>query len=199
MPPDPGQLRRISSLNTAHRRAEPPAPPPLPPATPFLPPSGPAQWLFQGPHRQSDFLAADEVLGRSGFSVYEGICSKRCADGSPERLWDRKTGAVNPRVAADWRSHDNAYQLIHRWNELKEKLSGRLYVSVGESDEVGLAGPVALLQKDLAAMGADVTVRIGPGGHFWSEPGVSPQARQPGMFDRFREWRDREQAGKPSR
>lgn len=132
----------------------------------------------------------DEVMGR-GF-VLESICSKRGADGRPERLWDRKTGAVNPNVAADWRDYDSSYQLIHHWKELKEKLSGRLYVSVGESDEMGLAGPVALLQKDLAAIGADVSVAIEPGGHFAKGSGTPPA-----MFDRFRRWREQEKLGKP--
>jgi hypothetical protein len=137
----------------------------------------------------------DEVLGRAGFSIFEAICSKRGADGRPEHLWDRKTGAVNPKVAADWWDHDNGYQLIHRWNELKDKLSGRLHISVGASDEVGLAGPVALLQKDREGIGADVSIEIGPGGHFGSELRVSPKGGPPGLFDRFREWREHEKPG----
>jgi len=132
----------------------------------------------------------DEILGRGGFSLFESICSKRGVDGRPEQLWDRKTGKVNPRVAADWRDYDNGYQLIHRWHELKDELSGRLRITVGESDEMGLAGPVALVQKDLEAIGAEVLIEIVPGGHFPGVPPASPKTDPPGMFDRFRQWRD---------
>jgi Putative esterase len=138
----------------------------------------------------------DEVLGRGGFRLFESICSKRGADGRPERLWDRKTGAVDPKVAADWRDYDIGYQLVHRWNELKPKLSGRLCISVGASDEMGCAGPVALLHKDLEAIGAEVRIEIGPGGHSGSKLRVSPKGEPPGLFDRFRAWRGHEDVGK---
>jgi len=125
-----------------------------------------------------------EVLGRTGFSTTEAICSKRGKDGQPEHLYDRKTGAVDPRVAADWRAYDLGYQLLHRWKELEPKLSGRLAITVGASDEIGLAGPAALLKEDLEKMGASVSITISPGGHMDSKPEVPPA-----MFDRFRAWR----------
>ncbi|HEY5911825.1 MAG TPA: alpha/beta hydrolase-fold protein [Verrucomicrobiae bacterium] len=144
-----------------------------------------------------DMSERDGVLGRAGFSIFEAICSRRGQDGRPEQLWDRKTGVVNPRVAADWREYDNGYQLIHRWNELKDKLSGRLRITVGQADEMGLAGPVALVQTDLRAIGADVLIEIGPGGHFPGASPVSPTGPQQGIFDRFKEWRDQNNRGKP--
>ena len=143
--------------------------------------------------RNQDVIS-DEVLRRTGFRIFEPICSKRGADGRPESLWDRKTGAVNPKVAADWREHDIGYQLVHRWKELEPKLAGRIRIVVGADDELGLAAPVALLHKDLEAIGADVSITIGPGGHQASKLRVSPKTAPPAMFDRFRQWREHEKS-----
>ncbi len=96
---------------------------------------------------------------------FEAVFSPMGPDGQPMRLWDRDTGAVDPKVAEAWKKYDIGLILRMRWPELGPKLKGKLHVYMGDSDTFYLEGAVKLLQRDLKALGSDAAVEIVPGDH----------------------------------
>ena len=73
------------------------------------------------------------VLGtksRSGeqWDIWEAVYSPVGADGYPKRIWDKRTGVIDPEVAAYWREHyDLGYILQRDWDKgLGTKLEGKL-------------------------------------------------------------------------
>lgn len=108
----------------------------------------------------------ERVLRGEQLVSFEAVFSPRGPLGEPGRLWDRATGAIDPRVAAAWRSFDLGYQLRTRWQQLAPQLAGRLSITMGQSDNFTLAQPVRLLERDLRALGADVRIELLPGDHF---------------------------------
>lgn len=55
----------------------------------------------------------ETVLGHDGGQLrsFDWVFSPRQTDGSPAFLFDRESGAVDPKVAAYWRDH---YDVGHR-------------------------------------------------------------------------------------
>ena len=96
---------------------------------------------------------------------FEGVFSPRGPDGEPSRLWDRATGAVDAKVAQAWRKYDIDLKLRTEWATLGPKLKGKLFVICGTEDTFYLDSAVALLRKDLEALGSDATVELLPGDH----------------------------------
>jgi hypothetical protein len=95
------------------------------------------------------------------------------ADGYPQRIWDKATGVIDPRVAAYWRDH---YDLVHimtrDWATLGPKLRGKITLNVGLSDNVFLNDAVYLAEEFLKSARnppADATVDYGMRDeHCWS-------------------------------
>ncbi|MBN2171718.1 MAG: hypothetical protein JW819_10415 [Candidatus Krumholzibacteriota bacterium] len=103
----------------------------------------------------------EALIGEGGqWGSFEAVFGPRGEDGEPRPLFDRATGAVDPVTAAAWERYDLGRILRARWPELAPRLAGRLHVVAAADDPWGLAEPLALLAADLAAMDADVDIRI---------------------------------------
>ena len=95
------------------------------------------------------------VLGtrnRSGeqFDIWEAVYSPQGEDGYPKRLWDKKSGEIDPQVAAHWREHyDLRYILERDWETLGPKLVGKIHVYCGDMDNFYLNNAVYLLEQFL--------------------------------------------------
>jgi len=112
------------------------------------------------------FSDMEEVFGRGGqLASFEAVFSPRGADGEPRKLWDRKSGAINPLVAESWRAYDIRLTLEKNWATLGPKLSGRIHVIMGSEDTFFLDGATRLLKESLAKLGSDAVVEIVPGKH----------------------------------
>ena len=71
-------------------------------------------------------------------------------DGRPKRLWDRKTGAIDRKVAEHWRQHgDLAYYARTHWTHIGPHLLGKLHFYVGDRDEFYRAEGVRSFEKFL--------------------------------------------------
>jgi hypothetical protein len=99
---------------------------------------------------------AELVLGtksRSGgqWDIWEAVYSPVGTDGYPKRIWDKRTGAVDPEVAAYWREHyDLSYILRRDWEKgLGEKLRGKIHIYVGDMDNYYLNNAVYLVEDFL--------------------------------------------------
>ena len=94
------------------------------------------------------------VLGdksRSGqqWDIWEAVYSPVGADGYPRRIWDKRTGVIDPEVAAYWReNYDLGYILRRDWNKgLGQKLAGKLSIYVGDMDNYYLNNAVYLVEE----------------------------------------------------
>ncbi len=112
------------------------------------------------------FAQLERVLGPYGgqMASFEWVFSPRGADGRPEPMFNRDTGAVNPEVVKYWRDHyDIAHRIKTKWPELKPDLDGKIHLIVGTADTFYLDGAAHRLKKVLDDVGADAEVEFLPG------------------------------------
>lgn len=104
-----------------------------------------------------EFAKLERVLGSYGgqLASFEWVFSPRGADGRPEPMFDRDTGAIDPQVVAYWRDHyDIASRLQQHWAQLKPDLDGKIHLYVGTADTFYLDGAAHKLQAVLDGLGA---------------------------------------------
>ena len=95
------------------------------------------------------------VLGdksRSGqqWDIWEATYSPQGADGYPERLWDKVTGDINPAVAEYWKENYDLRHILERdWDQLGEKLRGKIHIYCGDMDNYYLNNAVYLMEDFL--------------------------------------------------
>ena len=90
--------------------------------------------------------------GRSGeqFDIWEAVFSPVGDDGYPKRIFDKRTGAIDPATAKYWKEHYDLSAIIQRdWKTLGPKLAGKLHLYVGEADTFYLDRGVHLLKDFL--------------------------------------------------
>ena len=117
----------------------------------------PLRWFVVGPGwEQHQFESFDTVFSPKG------------GDGKPEPLFDRKTGTIDPAVAAYWETHYDISRILgDHWSTLASHLRGKLHIFVGDADNFRLNEPVQLLQERLTKLGSDAEVVVAPGlNHF---------------------------------
>jgi S-formylglutathione hydrolase FrmB len=110
------------------------------------------------------FSKMEEVMGRGGqLESFEAVFSPRGKDGKPLKLWDRKTGAIDPDVAEAWEPFDISLKLKREWATLRSKLAGKVHVYMGDEDTFYLDGAARLLKKRVAKLDSDAVVEMFPG------------------------------------
>jgi S-formylglutathione hydrolase FrmB len=110
------------------------------------------------------FSDMEVVMGRGGqlFS-FEAVFGPKGPGGQPRPLWDRKTGLIDPEVAASWRRYDIRLIMEQNWPKLAPQLAGKLHVYMGAEDTFYLEGATRLLGESLKKLGSDAVVEIVPG------------------------------------
>lgn len=104
------------------------------------------------------FARLEAVLGSYGGQIasFEWVFSPRGADGEPEQMFDRKTGAVHPEVVDYWRDHyDLAHLVAADWTERGPYLKGKIHLIVGTADTFYLNGAAHKFEAVLNGLGAD--------------------------------------------
>lgn len=95
------------------------------------------------------------VLGtksRSGqqWDIWEAVYSPVGPDGYPKPIWDKRTGTIDPSVAAYWReNYDLSYILRRGWATIGPKLEGKIHIYVGDMDNYYLNNAVYLVEDFL--------------------------------------------------
>jgi hypothetical protein len=95
------------------------------------------------------------VLGtksRSGqqWDIWEAVYSPVGPDGYPRRIWDKRTGEIDPEVAAHWRENYDLSHILRRdWATLGPKLEGKIHIYVGDMDNYYLNNAVYLVEEFL--------------------------------------------------
>ena len=135
----------------------------------------------------------ENVLGRgdswalSGgqWGAWNATYGPRGADGQPVPLWNPKTGVIDRKAVAHWKSYDLRRHLEENWPELGPKLKGKLHIWVGEADDYFLNNAVHRLDAFLshARPPYEGSITYGPGqGHCWM--GISETAMMKQMAQR---------------
>lgn len=112
------------------------------------------------------FAKLERVLGPYGgqLASFEWVFSPRGADGRPQPMFNRDTGAIDANVVSYWRDHyDIAQRLRTHWPELKPDLDGKIHLIVGTADTFYLDGPAKLLKETLDGLHAKSDIRLIPG------------------------------------
>lgn len=100
----------------------------------------------------------EEVIGtrtRSGgqWDVWEAVFSPVGPDGYPARIFDKRTGVIDKKVAEYWRQNFDLMDIVRReWSKgLGKKLEGKLNIYVGDMDNYYLNNAVYLAEEFLSA------------------------------------------------
>ena len=98
------------------------------------------------------------VLGtksRSGqqFDIWEAVSSPVGTDGYPQRIWDKMTGEINPKVAEYWRENYDLAHIIRRdWAKNGSKWRGKIHLYCGDMDNFYLNNAVYLAEDMLKGL-----------------------------------------------
>ncbi|HEX7449788.1 MAG TPA: alpha/beta hydrolase-fold protein [Pirellulales bacterium] len=112
----------------------------------------------------ASFAKMDDVLGRGGqLRSFEAVFSPLDEEGQPRRMWDRRTGQIDPVVARAWSKYDIRQKLEREWSELGPKLRGKLHVYTGALDTFYLDGAVRKLADSMKQLGSDAEIVVVPG------------------------------------
>jgi hypothetical protein len=144
-------------------------------------------------------LVHERVLGDRGRSseqwdAWQAAFGPLGPDGYVQPLFDPRTGAIDPGVAAYYREHSDLAHIVRaRWGELGPKLAGKIRVWVGTTDSYFLDRAVRRFEAALRPLepswGGEVV--YGPGRpHCWEGP-------EP-LADRLREMARRMAAAAPA-
>lgn len=90
--------------------------------------------------------------GRSGgqWDIWEAVFSPVGPDGYPARIWDKRTGVIDKKVAEYWREHYDLTAILQRdWARLGPKLRGKIHIYVGDMDNYYLNNAVYLTEAFL--------------------------------------------------
>jgi len=108
-----------------------------------------------------DFIAREQMLGPGGqIRSFEAVFSPVLEDGTPARLFDLETGAIDPSVAKAWQKYDIRLKLELELPETGEELAGKLHVFGGTMDNFYLGEAVGLLKESLDAIGFDAQIEV---------------------------------------
>lgn len=112
-----------------------------------------------------NFAKMEHVLGPGGqLRSFEAVFSPLDKDGTPQKLYDRETGTINPEVAEAWKAYDIRLLLENNWDKLSPQLAGKIYVFMGDQDTFYLEGATMLLKQSLDRLSkGDAVVEIHPG------------------------------------
>lgn len=90
--------------------------------------------------------------GRSGgqWDIWQAVFSPVGPDGYPKPIWDKRTGVIDPSVAAYWKgNYDLSYILRRDWEKIGPKLRGKIHIYVGDMDNYYLNNAVYLVEEFL--------------------------------------------------
>ena len=102
-----------------------------------------------------DMNRLELVLGtnsRSGgqWDIWQAVFSPVGENGYPKPIWDKRTGTIDPQVAAYWREHYDLSAILQRdWKTLGPKLAGKINLYVGDMDSFYLNNAVYLMEDFL--------------------------------------------------
>jgi hypothetical protein len=135
-----------------------------------VPRPGKRDWLGHVSATLEDMNMYELALGtksRSGqqWDIWEAVYSPVGPDGYPARIFDKVTGAIDPKVAEYWRENYDLRHILERdWAKLGPKVTGKIHLYCGDMDNYYLNNAVYLMEDFLrkaANPPANATVAYG--------------------------------------
>jgi len=84
------------------------------------------------------------------WDIWESVFGPVGADGYPQRIYDKLTGHIDPKVAEYWKEHYDLRNILQRdWATLGPKLVGKIHIYSGTMDSWHLNNSVYLMQDFL--------------------------------------------------
>lgn len=97
-----------------------------------------------------ELVLGDKTRSGQQWDVWEAVFSPNGQDGYPERIWDKRTGKIDRKVAEYWREHYDLRHIMERdWAELGPKLQGKIHIYTGDMDNYYLNNAVYLTEEFL--------------------------------------------------
>lgn len=98
---------------------------------------------FMAMENRWELVLGDRTRSGQQYDIWEAVFSPNGEDGYPERIWDKRTGKINPEVAAYWREHyDLRYIMERDWDTLGPRLQGKIHLYTGDMDNYYLNNAV---------------------------------------------------------
>jgi S-formylglutathione hydrolase FrmB len=99
---------------------------------------------------QLELVLGDKSRSGQQFDIWEATYSPQADDGYPQRLWDKRTGDINPEVAGYWKENYDLRHILERdWDKLGEKLKGKIHIYCGDMDNYYLNNAVYSMESFL--------------------------------------------------
>jgi hypothetical protein len=153
--PDPIDFRHYTTVNLyEHENAFYPTPPEAPWRR--VPRPAHRDYLGHLSATVEDMNRYELVIGtksRSGgqWDIWEAVYSPVGPDGYPRRIFDKRTGKIDKKVAELWRENYDLTHILERdWEKgLGKKLEGKIHIYVGDMDNYYLNNAVYETEKFL--------------------------------------------------
>ena len=93
----------------------------------------------------------EEPLGPAVGHLGSGLLAGRAPTAIRSAIWDKRTGVIDPEVAAYWHEHYDLVHILRRdWDKgLGQKLAGKIHIYVGDMDNYYLNNAVYLVEDFL--------------------------------------------------
>lgn len=90
------------------------------------------------------------------------------ASGRPRKLFNRRTGAIDPAVVNTWAPYDMGSFIQQHWQQLAKKLTGKIHVYAGGLDNFFLNKSVEAFAAKAKKVKAKLVAELIPGADHWS-------------------------------
>lgn len=124
-----------------------------------------------------ELAVGDRCRSGGQWEIYMACYGPVGEDGYPQPLWNKLTGAIDPKVAEYWKEHfDLRHYLETNWRTVGPKLAGKIHVYVGDMDSYYLNNAVRYLENFLNKVEnprSDALIEYGDGEpHCWGPGGA---------------------------
>lgn len=124
--------------------------------------AGRIPWMYM-----RDYYQMENVIYRGEqLHSFDAVFGKKGKDGNPQYICDHKTGEIDTNAFSHWKQYDISLLLRSNWEKYKADVDGKIRVSVGKGDNFFLNRPVALLEKEMKKLNANMVFEYYPGDHF---------------------------------
>ena len=97
-----------------------------------------------------ELVAGDHSRSGGQWDIWEATYGPVGADGYPKRIWDKKTGVIDKKVAEYWKQHYDLRNILEtNWTTLGPKVANKINVYVGDADSYYLNMGVHMLDEFL--------------------------------------------------
>lgn len=99
----------------------------------------------------AELAVGDNARSGGQWDIWQAVYGPVGTDGYPKPIWDKRTGDIDPEVAAYWKENYDLRHILQRdWAVLGPKLRGKLFIYTGDMDSFYLNNAVKLMEEFLS-------------------------------------------------